>query len=154
MCPWVVTGLIKWRRASSSITCLGSPLVAVAMDWSVSAPARARIASSAVGNPSSTSGPPLFADGVAIKTEKISSAADVAVVRGNVSPLRIKQIAVLTVVAQQAKSESDIYENGHWPTDGRTVAASVSRWSGSDSSRSTHPGSFDESKSSLVGKPL
>ena len=61
---------------------------------------------------------------------------------------------VLTVVAQQAKSESDVYESGHWPTDGRTVAASVSRWSGSDSSRSTHPGSFDESKSSLVGKPL
>jgi DNA-binding response OmpR family regulator/S1-C subfamily serine protease len=32
--------------------------------------------------------------GVAIKTEKISSAADVAVVRGNVSQLRIKQIAL------------------------------------------------------------
>jgi S1-C subfamily serine protease len=32
--------------------------------------------------------------GVAIKTEKISSAADVAVMRGNVSQLRIKQIAL------------------------------------------------------------
>src|SRR5207244_8361381 len=59
MCPWVVIGLIRLRRASSSITCFGSPLDAVAMDWSVSAPARARIASSAVGYPSSTMGPPL-----------------------------------------------------------------------------------------------
>jgi S1-C subfamily serine protease len=32
--------------------------------------------------------------GVAVKTEKISSAADVAVVRGNVRQLRIKQIAL------------------------------------------------------------
>ena len=32
--------------------------------------------------------------GIGIKTEKISSAADVAVVRGNVSGLRIKQIAL------------------------------------------------------------
>src|SRR4029077_19042320 len=35
---------------------------------------------------------PGVSHGVAIKTEKISSAADVAVLRGNVSKLRIKQI--------------------------------------------------------------
>src|SRR5579864_2846867 len=62
MCPWVVVGLIRLRRASSSITCLGSPLDAVAMDCSVSVPARARIASRAVGYPRSTTGPPLTAD--------------------------------------------------------------------------------------------
>jgi len=44
MCPRVVVGLIRLRRAGSSITCFGSPLDAAAMGWSVSAPARARIA--------------------------------------------------------------------------------------------------------------
>lgn len=37
---------------------------------------------------------PGVANGIAIKTEKISPAADVAVVKGNVSGLRIKQIAL------------------------------------------------------------
>ena len=37
---------------------------------------------------------PRISHGIGIKTEKISSAADVAVVRGNVSNLRIKQIAL------------------------------------------------------------